>query len=362
MLLRLTELSQEPLYKQLIAQLSERISNGELSIGAVLPTIGKMARKHHVNMNTVRRAYNELEKVGFIQRKGEDSAVVTFSPPRLGRISAGHKSITLHSLTGTTTPLFSEPMEKRELNDQLVKVHQIQTNLLPKKLPENELLSVVAHCHPSYIVGGDFYDCIQIDEYRFGFAIADACGNGLPAAMLISQIQAMLKSELNNGNRIRRILENMNRQVFQNSPEDRFVTFFFGVLDTSTGHFRYVNAGHNYPILMRGHGNPERLEVGGLALGMFSDTTFEIGQVVLTDGDILLFFTDGLTEIRNDLHQEYGEQRLLYILDRCRHRNIENILSDVLKDVRTFAGTESWQDDCTVMLVRIGRRFSHRSE
>ena len=362
MLLQLTELSEEPLYKQLTNQLSDRILKGELVNGSELPPAGRIARVHRVNMTTVKRAYKELEKDGFIQCKGENGAIVTSPPFERGRISSGQKFTTLHSPSGMTASFSSESLEQSELNDQLTKVHQIQTNLLPKKLPKNESISVAAHCHPTHIVGGDFYDCIQIDERRFGFVIADACGNGLPAAMLILQTQAMLKSELNNGNGIKRILENMNRQIFQNSPKDKFVTLFFGILDTSTGEFQYVNAGHNYPILMRSNGNPARLDIGGLALGMFSDATYEIGGANLKDGDILLFFTDGLTEIMNDLHQEYGEQRLLTLLVRCRQRNVEDISSHVLKDVRTFAAAEFRQDDCTIMLVRIGKRVSDKPE
>ena len=362
MLLQLTELSEEPLYKQLTTQLAERIANGELSKGSELPSSGKMARKHRVNMNTVKRAYKELEREGFIQCLGDEGAVVISPPPEYDRISAKQKFIPFRSPSGMTASLFPEPMDKGELDDQLIKVHQIQTNLLPQKLPENELVSAAAHCHPSHIVGGDFYDCIQIDERRYGFVIADACGNGLPAAMLISQTQAMLNSELNNGNRIERILEHMNRQIVQYSPKDKFVTLFFGILDTYTGEFQYINAGHNYPILMRNNCNCERLKVGGLALGIFSDATYEIGQATLRNGDILLLFTDGLTEIMDDSHQEYGEQRLIHTLARHRYSKAEDILSDVLKDVRTFAETQSRQDDCTIMVVKIGKKLSCKSE
>lgn len=362
MLLQLTELSEQPLYKQLTTQLAERIANGELSKGSQLPSSGKMARKHRVNMNTVKRAYKELEKEGFIQFQGEKSAVVISLPSEQDRISARGKSITFRSPPGMTDSLIPEPMDKGELDDQLIKVHQIQTNLLPQKLPENELISAAAHCHPSHIVGGDFYDCIQIDERRYGFVIADACGNGLPAAMLISQTQAMLKSELNNGNGIERILEHMNRQIVQYSPKDKFITLFFGILDISTGEFQYVNAGHNYPILIRSNSNCERLKVGGLALGIFSDATYETGETTLKDGDTLLFFTDGLTEIMSDSCQEYGEQRLEHALTRCRHRNVQGILSDVLSDVRDFAMAEPRQDDCTIMVVKIGKKLSYKSE
>ena len=204
-------------------------------------------------------------------------------------------------------------------------------------------------------MGGDFYDCIQIDEHQFGFVIADACGNGLPAAMLISQTQAMLKSELNNGNGIKRILENMNRQIFQNSPKDKFVTFFLGMLDTSTGEFQYVNAGHNYPILVRSDDNPERLEDGGLALGMFSDATYDTGRVVLEEGDTLFLFTDGLTEAMNSTFNEYGEQRLLNVLHRYRYQSPKKILENVLNDVGEFCGAKLRQDDCTILILKIGK-------
>ena len=361
MLLHLTELSEEPLYKQLTIQLMDRILSGEIERGSKLPSAGRMSRLHRVNLSTVKRAYKELEKNGFIQCKGADTAIVTAPPPEQVWVSERQKSITPHSFPGMAPSFLSESMEKRELDDQLFKLRQIQTNLLPQKLPENELLSLVAHCHPSHIVGGDFYDCIQIDQHRYGLVIADACGNGLPAAMLISQTQAMLKSELNNGNAIKRILEHMNRQIVQNSPKDRFVTFFFGVLDTSTGEFQYVNAGHNYPILMRSNGNPERLEVGGLALGMFSDATYEIGQAMLRDGDILLLFTDGLTEIMDDSQQEYGEHRLINTLAHCRYENAKSILSKVLKDVRDFAAKGSQHDDCTIMVGKIGHNLSAKS-
>ena len=326
-----------------------------------MPPARTMARTQHVSVNTVRRAYQELEKDGFIQCKGDDTAIVISHSSGQGRISERQKSIPPHSPPGMTPSFFYEPIEKRELDDQLIKVYQIQMNLLPQKLPENELISVIAHCHPSHIVEGDFYDCIPIDEDKYCFVIADACGNGLPAAMLISQTQAILKSELNNGNGIKQILERMNRQIVQYTPKDRFVTLFFGILDTATREFQYANAGHNYPALMRSNGTYERLQTGGLALGMFFEATYEVGRLSLGDGDILLFFTDGLTEIMDDSQQEYGEHRLINTLARCRYENAKSILSKVLKDVRDFAAKGSQHDDCAIMVVKVGHNLSAKS-
>ena len=253
----------------------------------------------------------------------------------------------------TTARFYVEAVEKRRMEDELEMARQIQANLLPKELPDEDHFALAAFSSPSHTVGGDFYDYIPIDENRCGLVIADACGKGLPAAMLISQIQAMLKSEINNGNNIQNILYNINEQVVRFTPKDKVVTLFFGIYNKKSNEFEYTNAGHNFPILVRENGKSEYLQVGGPVLGMVKNVAYQTGTIRLNLKDILFFYTDGVTETMNDNKQEYGEERLLDTLIQCREQNVQKIIEAVLDDLLNYTHIDSAQDDRTMLVLKV---------
>lgn len=251
-----------------------------------------------------------------------------------------------------TTQYHSEMLEKRCIEKDLNSARQIQANLLPKGLPDDELVSVAAYSKSSQKVGGDFYDCIMIDEYRFALVIGDACGKGVPAAMLISQIQGLVKSAITSGKRRSEIMESLNRHLKEHTTSDNFATLFYGIYDIRTGVFKYSNGGHNYPIIVRKNGETEFLNSTGPALGISLDAKHSNEKITLKKGDSLLMYTDGVTETMKLTGEQYGEQRLLDVFASSRNLKANQTIDKILTDLRIFHEVEPLQDDRTLLILK----------
>jgi serine phosphatase RsbU (regulator of sigma subunit) len=358
MLFNLTNLSSEPIYRQISRQLLEKILADNFYDGSELPHPRLLAREQHVNVNAVERAYRELERKGFILRNGGKGFLVpslTAGEKRALRQKvlngfSGEKSAELfnHQLIST---LGSSNLS--DILQELTTAHRIQAGLMPATLPSNERIGMAAYFQPSHTLGGDFYDCISIDENRFGVVIADACGKGLPAAIIISQIQGMMRSEVNNGNSIEKILGNINNQLVQFTPRNSFATLFYGIFDQQDGNFHYATAGHNYPIRIRRNGESDFLQEGGPALGLLASARYKSARVNFAPGDMLFLYTDGVTETMNLAREEYGEERLRDLLQHSGHLNPEAIIQAVLKDLENHADDNRSRDDRTMLVLKI---------
>lgn len=367
MLLHLTEKSEEPLHSQISRQLTNKIIEGDLLDGAELDSIRTFAASQRVSVNTVKRAYEELERDGLIiSPTGKGFSVAALTPEQkqtiaMQRLLGSHSMLNVgESFSKQLISVFDPELlrnlveENLKIEKELAMAQQIQADLLPKELPDNDLFSLAAYSSPSKVVGGDFYDYIPIDENRFGLVIADACGKGLPAAMLISQIQAMVKSEINNGNDIQATLEHLNQQVVCYTPKDRFVTLFYGVYNERTSEFEYATAGHDYPILIRKNSACENLQSGGPALGLLEQAVYETSSVKLNSGDTIVFFTDGLTETMNVEKEIYGIERLSKLLSENHSHKADQLIKTVLDGIDKFSGNETVLDDRTVLVLKVG--------
>jgi len=203
-------------------------------------------------------------------------------------------------------------------------------------------------------VGGDFYDFITIkDKNRLGIVIADASGKGMPAALMVTQIQAILRSEVNNGNAIEVVLRNMNQQVVTSTSSEKYVTLFYAELDMTNCMLRYANAGHNYPLLIRADGRIELLDVGGPIIGAFPNIEYQAASVQLHRDDLLFFFTDGLSEAMNTDGQEYGDARIRQFVVERRQLAPQEILEQIMEDVLRHDPTHPPQDDTTIITVKM---------
>jgi phosphoserine phosphatase RsbU/P len=260
----------------------------------------------------------------------------------------------------TTARFYVETIEKRRIDEEMVMARQIQANLLPKELPDNNSFSIAAYSMPSRIVGGDFYDYIPIDDNRFGIVIADACGKGMPAAMLISQIQAMIKSEINHGNDIQETLQHLNQQVVSYTPKDRFVTLFYGIFNLKTNEFEYATAGHEYPIIIPENGKLKKLQAGGPALGIIENASFVTEKIKLHQGESIVFYTDGVTESMNDKKEIYGFERLCELLVKKKSDPADSIIRTILFDLDKFNAGENGVDDRTVLVLKRNNRRVHK--
>jgi sigma-B regulation protein RsbU (phosphoserine phosphatase) len=253
--------------------------------------------------------------------------------------------------------LYVESLERIRLQEEVTMARQIQLDLLPSKPPEVPCAVISAHSTPSRTVGGDFFDFVTVDANRIGIVIADASGKGMPAALMIAQTQAILRSEVCNGNPIDIVLKNMNQHIVDSSSAEKYVTLFYGEFNTLTGQFCYANAGHNYPILARANGGLELLTSGGPVIGALPKMLYQSAAVQLQKDDVLFFFTDGLSEAMNEHEEEYTEDRIRkYVMD---HRNEEpqKLIDMILKDMRDFDPTYPPRDDTTIVALKINNGF-----
>lgn len=254
----------------------------------------------------------------------------------------------------TNARLYADSLERLRLEEEVTMARQIQLDLLPQHPPDCRLSVIAASSTPSRTVGGDFYDFVPIkDSDRLGICIADASGKGMPAALMVAQIQAILHSEVNNGNSIELMMKNMNQQVVTSTSAEKFVTLFYAELDQEACTLHYANAGHNYPLLIHGDGSVELLDVGGPIIGAFGGVLYSSATVPLRDDDVLFFFTDGLSEAMDADGHEYGEQRIREFVVNRRHHDPQTIINEILADVRQFDPSNPPQDDTTIVTVKM---------
>jgi len=253
----------------------------------------------------------------------------------------------------TNARLYVESLERTRLQEEVNMARQIQLDLLPSKPPTIACSTLSAHSTPSRTVGGDFYDFIEIDGNRLGMVIADASGKGMPAALMIAQTQAIIRSEVNNGTPIAKMLKNINQQLAQSTSSEKYVTLFYGELDIKSGRFHYANAGHNYPILARKDGSMELLKTGGPIVGALLHMEYESDTVILGPDDMLVLFTDGLSEAMDEHETEYGEERLRQLVVLNRGREAHELMETILNDVRAHDPANPPRDDTTIVALKM---------
>lgn len=240
------------------------------------------------------------------------------------------------------------------IEEELRLAARIQGRLMPGSPPRVEGYDVAALSLPARVVGGDYHDVIRIDGRRFALCVGDVAGKGLSAALLMANVQAVVRSLVMSVPPPEEFAARTNALVCRNTGGEQFVTLFFGVLDVAAHRFLYVNAGHNPPILLR-QGKPFReLTEGGLILGVLEDAVYETGEVGLEPGDLLVMFSDGVTEACGAGGAEYGTRRLMDTLTACLEGNITaaGILDCILQSVRRHAGPKGPGDDLTLLILR----------
>ncbi len=237
---------------------------------------------------------------------------------------------------------------QREQRDALL----IQRALMPATLPITTNFEIVGAWEPAGTLGGDCYDAFMFSPDTIGLSIADVAGKGLPAALLMSSLQASVRAFARDGSQPQDVCASVNRLLCGQMIAGRFVTMVYLYLDAANGSLTYANAGHNPPLLARPNGTIETLSASGTVLGVFPDATYERARTSLRSGDRLLLYTDGITESRNDADEEFGQDRLSDALLRNRHLDATSLHAAVMSDIKQFA-TAGFQDDATLLTVAI---------
>jgi FixJ family two-component response regulator len=236
--------------------------------------------------------------------------------------------------------------ERRELEEAL----RIQRKLLPASLPQIDGCEIAASWQPAAGVGGDCFDVIGFGRSRLALSIADVVGKGIPAALLMSNLQAAVRAFATDAAQPGELCQQVNRILCGNIAEGRFISFFYCTFDNELGVLTFANAGHYPPILIRGDGSVERLIKGGPVMGVFADPAYEQGRVPIGSGDRLVLFTDGITEARNSDDAEFGEERLIALAIENRACSAPALQARLADAVATFAGG-AFQDDATLIVL-----------
>lgn len=238
-----------------------------------------------------------------------------------------------------------------KLEQELADAAEIQRALLPKALPSSEGLDIAVAWHPVRAVGGDYFDVLKFGDQHTGVCIADVAGKGMPAALLMSNVQAVLKSVASASLPAGDLCARVNSVVCENIVPNRFISCFYALVDTKNKKAFYANAGHYPPVLVR-EGRCTRLDRGGPVLGVFRDQTYEEHEIDLRSGDFLVFFTDGVTEARNSLDEEFGEERLQELIVNAQASTAAELRERVMTAVTEF-GEGNFDDDVTLMVLKI---------
>lgn len=249
--------------------------------------------------------------------------------------------------------LFKEAIEKQRMEDELLIARDIQKGLLPSVLPAVPGIDIAAANFSSKQVGGDYYDVVPLDEHRYILAIGDVSGKGTPAALLMANIQATIRALVPLQLSLSELTARVNNLMCQNTGGNKFVTFFWGALDHRNHTLRYVNAGHNHPYLLHRDGSMERLDKGGMILGVMETLIpYEEGEVQLRGGDLLVLFTDGVSEAMNPASQEYGEERLEAMIRGSGDQDARGLIEAIHLDIQAHAAGAPQSDDITMMVIR----------
>ncbi len=248
--------------------------------------------------------------------------------------------------------LYSESLEKQRLEEELAVARQIQLNLLPKNVPVHKNYEFAAFNHPSRQVGGDYYDFMTSSNGQICVVVADVSGKGVGAALLVARLQAVLQSEGQRGRPVDTMIAGINDFLVSSTTADKYVTMFYGEFNCDSGGFCFCNAGHNYPFLIRKNDDIEFLQDGGLLLGAFAGSKYQIARTQINKGDVLVIYTDGLTEAFNEKGEEYGEQRLIKTVKDARSKSAQFICGHMIKSIRQYAIDSTETDDMTVVVIK----------
>jgi sigma-B regulation protein RsbU (phosphoserine phosphatase) len=249
--------------------------------------------------------------------------------------------------------LFREALEKQKMEEELDFAREIQRNLLPQKIPSYKNFDIAAVNVSSKQVGGDYYDIIKLDEDNCCVAIADVSGKGVPASLLMANMQAFLQVICRQNVPLDEATGLINDLISKNTADGKFITFFWGILHDTNKSFEYVNAGHNPPLLIRS-GKIIKLEIGGMILGVMQTISpYRSSRVELIKDDVIVMFTDGISEAMNKKGEEFSDETLEKLSLELAEETSENIIKHIQNEVQKFTDGASQSDDITLVVIKV---------
>lgn len=256
------------------------------------------------------------------------------------------------AVSGENQQLLEFNLEKRHMEEQLSFARRIQEGLLPETIPEIKGLEVAASSTFCLEIAGDYYDVLPIEDGRTVLAVGDVAGKGAGAALLMANLQASLRTAFRIGGSINSVISRINKLVYENTPLELFITLFAGVYDPSDRSFCYVNAGHNPPILIKSDEKHTTLTEGGIILGIMPDAEYKTGKIQFDEHDLLVMYTDGLSETMNKNGEEFGEHRIREHFLNKKDTDLDKLLVSIKHEADIFRQGKPINDDLTLLAAR----------
>jgi sigma-B regulation protein RsbU (phosphoserine phosphatase) len=252
--------------------------------------------------------------------------------------------------------LYEEEQALQHIEEELRVARGIQANLLPTSVPNFGGFDIAGRSLSAKEVGGDYFDFISITENRLAVCVGDISGKGMPAALLMANLQATLRGQTHIGITAKDCVERSNKLLFQSTDTQKFATLFYGIIDCEENSFNYSNAGHNPPFLFTGKKKPIHLHTGGTVLGFMNESQYEEGTISLKTDDVIVIYSDGITEAFNEKEDEFGPARLEKSILKNISKSAGDILQAVLNDVKAFTGETTQSDDITIVVIKCNVR------
>jgi sigma-B regulation protein RsbU (phosphoserine phosphatase) len=325
---------------------------------------------------TVHKLYRAT---GFIKRGDFSHRIQTRSRDQLGELT-----VAFNDMSANIETLLSERVEHERLKREIEIAHEVQAQLFPRTTPAMESAEITGECRAALGVAGDYYDFIEVAPGLVIFALADVSGKGISASLVMSNLQAALRAQAAIISERQRLMarsagalaggqplessraqavpdtlravavmtESINEQLCHSTDTNRFATLFLALYDDRTRTLRFTNAGHNAPLLVRADGSVERLSIGGMVVGAFGFSKFDEAETTLGDGDMLVVFSDGLSEAQSLTGEEYGERRLAEFVAARRTDTPNNLRQAIFDEVDRWTGAVERGDDQTLVILK----------
>ncbi len=248
--------------------------------------------------------------------------------------------------------LYEEEKAFLAMQEEVRLASKIQSDLLPKAAPALPGYEIAGRSIPAQVVGGDYFDFITLDQDRLAICLGDVTGKGLPASLLMANLQATLRGQSFVCPSPNECLTRSNRLLYHSTSPEKFATLFYAHLDSRNHTLSYSNAGHDFPFLFSGRETPDRLKAGGVMLGAFEEFPFEQGSVPLKQGDVLVISSDGISEAMNSNLEQFGEERLQSVILKHRGDPPSVLIDKIIGAVRSHAGNQPQSDDMTLIVVK----------
>ncbi|HJY05162.1 MAG TPA: PP2C family protein-serine/threonine phosphatase, partial [Bryobacteraceae bacterium] len=282
--------------------------------------------------------------------------------PVRGGDQLGELTTSFNQMTGNLERLLSVEKEKERLQAELEIAREVQMQLYPKTAPPERGLRLTVCCDPARVVSGDYYDYEPVHTDKLAFCIGDVAGKGISAALLMATVQAALRAQTSaaverfergsaDSLDAARVVSELNKQLYAHTAPEKYTTFFLGLFDEVTGALTYTNAGHLPPILIR-KDSVSMLDINGTVVGAFPFSAYEESKVMLEPGDLLVCYTDGITEPENAYGEMFGEERLIDIVKRSRNQDDSAIIGGIIDAVRNWHAADEMPDDMTLLIAR----------